>query len=110
MNQLQKNEVWIGEEYVNRVRTFGALGYTIERITHLLSLTKLQKSALLIRLTIPDDPYAIAYANGCAIGEYNIDAELAKQAEKGDIPSIELLEKRKNDRTEIDLRRQLFGV
>lgn len=110
MDQLQKNEAWIGEEYVNQVRTFGALGYTIDRISKLLSLTKIQKAALLLRLTIPDDPYSIAYANGRAIGEYNIDAELAKQAEKGDISSIETLERRKNERIELDLRKELFGV
>lgn len=110
MSQLQKNEDWIGEEYVSQVRTFGALGYSIDRIAKLLSLTKKQKMALLIRLDIADDPYAIAYANGRAIGEYNIDAELAKQAEKGDISSIETLERRKNERIELDLRKQLFGV
>lgn len=110
MDQLQKNEPWIGEEYVNQVRTFGALGYSIDRIAKLLSLSRVQKAALLIRLGIADDPYAIAYANGRAIGEYNIDAELAKQAEKGDISSIEMLEQRKNARIELDLRKELFGV
>ena len=54
--------------------------------------------------------YYDAYENGRALGEYNIDAELAKKAEDGDIDAINTLEERKNLRVELDLRKQLFGV
>ena len=54
--------------------------------------------------------YYEAYLQGLALGEYNIDAELAKKAEKGDNESITLLEERKNERAEKDLRQQLFGI
>ena len=40
----------------------------------------------------------------------NIDSELAKQAENGDIDAIELLEERKNERYFKDLRKELFGI
>ena len=50
------------------------------------------------------------YRNGCALGEYNIDAELAKKAETGDVSAIETLETRKQERTVKDLRNQLFGI
>lgn len=110
-NQLPEMEgIFISEEYLSQVRSFGALGYSPERIVDLLGLSKKEKALLLLRLSLPGDPYAQAYANGKAIGEYNIDAELAKQAEKGNIEAIETLEQRKNERIELDLRKQLLGV
>ena len=53
---------------------------------------------------------SLPYRNGCALGEYNIDAELAKKAETGDVSAIETLETRKQERTVKDLRNQLFGI
>lgn len=100
----------IGEEYVPQVRTFGALGYTPQRICNLLGLRGKEKIALMIRTGLPGDVYHDAYSNGSALGDYNIDAELAKRAESGEIDAITTLEQRKNDRVELDLRKELFGV
>ena len=100
----------IGDEYVSQVRTFGALGYTPQRICSLLGLRGKEKMALILRVGLTGDVYYDAYENGRALGEYNIDAELAKKAEAGDIESINTLEERKNQRIELDLRKQLFGV
>lgn len=100
----------IGEEYVSQVRTFGALGYTPQRICSLLGLRGKEKMALILRVGLIGDVYYDAYENGRALGEYNIDAELAKKAEDGDIDAINTLEERKNLRVELDLRKQLFGV
>ena len=108
MSELVKDE--LSDEYVNQVRTFGALGYTPERICQLLALRKTKRIALLYRITIPGDVYCEAYHQGCALGEYNIDAELAKKAEKGENDAIPLLEERKNERVEKDLRMKLFGI
>lgn len=102
--------VLIGDEYVSQVRTFGALGVTPHRICTLLGLRGKEKTALIVRLSIPGDVYYDAYHNGCALGEYNIDAELAKKAETGDVSAIETLETRKQERTVKDLRNQLFGI
>ena len=63
-----------------------------------------------VTFTLTGDVYYDAYNNGRALGEYNIDAELAKKAEAGDIDAINTLEERKNLRVELDLRKQLFGV
>lgn len=101
---------FISDEYAPQVRTLAALGYTVRRIIALLSLTKAQSTALSIRITIPGDVYYNAYHNGSAVGEYNIDVELAKKAELGDLDAIKMLEERKNERTEKDLRAQLFGI
>lgn len=100
----------IGDEYVSQVRTFGALRYTPERICNLLGLRGKEKIALTLRISIPGDVYHDAYCNGSALGEYNIDAELAKKAEAGDVAAIETLETRKQERLVKDLRNQLFGI
>lgn len=102
--------VLIGDEYVSQVRTFGAWGYTPHRICTLLGLRGKERTALTVRLLMPGDVYYDAYRNGCALGEYNIDAELAKKAETGDVSAIETLETRKQERTVKDLRNQLFGI
>lgn len=102
--------VLIGDEYVSQVRTFDALGYTPHRICTLLGLRGKERTALTVRLLMPGDVYYDAYRNGCALGEYNIDAELAKKAETGDVSAIETLETRKQERTVKDLRNQLFGI
>ena len=109
MSELVVKEI-LSDEYINQVRTFGALNYTPERICQLLALRKAKREALLYRITLPSDVYFEAYQQGLALGEYNIDAELAKKAEKGDNDSITLLEERKNERAEKDLRMKLFGI
>ena len=109
MSELVEKEI-LSDEYVNQIRTFGALNYTPERICQLLGLRKVKREALLYRISIPGDVYYEAYLQGLALGEYNIDAELAKKAEKGDNDSITLLEARKNGRAEKDLRMKLFGI
>ena len=100
----------ISDEYVSQVRTFGALGYSPHRICSLLGLRGKEKIALTIRLSLIGDVYYDAYRNGCALGEYNIDAELAKKAEAGDVAAIETLETRKQERIVKDLRNSLFGI
>ena len=104
------NTLTLGEEYITQVRTFGALAYTPERICKLLQLNPRDSIALQYRISQPGDTYHTAYHNGVALGEYNIDAELAKNAEAGDTDSIEMLEARKTERLEKDLRKELFGI
>jgi hypothetical protein len=102
--------ILIGDEYLSQIKTYAALGYTAKRICTLLPLTEEQKLALALRLAIPGDACCEALQNGLAIGEYNIDAELAKKAELGDIDAITLLKERTHDREEATLRKELFGI
>lgn len=104
------SQVSLPIEYVNQVLTFGSLGYKPERICRLLNLKGEKRLTMMLRLEMPGDDLYEAYHRGRALGEYNIDAELAKQAERGDPDAIELLETRKEERQELDLRLQLFGV
>lgn len=44
------------------------------------------------------------------IRQKEIDEKLAELAKNGDLEAIKLLAERKNDRIELDLRRELLGV
>lgn len=100
----------IGDEYINQVRSLSSLGYTPERICNMLQLSGVKSKILSLRMSLPGDTYNSAYQNGRVAGEYNIDAELAKKSEKGDIDAITLLQERKDLRNELDLRKELFGI
>lgn len=60
MSELVEKEI-LSDEYVNQIRTFGALNYTPERICQLLGLRKVKREALLYRISIPGDVYYEAY-------------------------------------------------
>lgn len=100
----------ICDDYVIQVRTFGALGYTPDRICRLLKLNRKDSISLKLRIELAGDAYNEAYQQGRYLGEYNIDAELAKKAEKGEVEAVMLLEERKHERNVKDLRLKLFGV
>ena len=91
--------------YIPKIRTFGAFGYDPERIADLLGLHGRKRTEL-----IPGDELRVAYDNGRAIGEYNIDVELTKLAERGDIDAITTLAERSKERKMKDLKKDLFGV
>ena len=59
---------------------------------------------------ISDDEFRLAYERGRSIGEYNIDCQLQKQAEAGDIESASLLDERVEKRKIRKLREDLFGI
>lgn len=96
--------------YIPKIRTFGAFGYDPERIADLLGLHGRKCTELIVRLSIPGDELRVAYDNGRAIGEYNIDVELTKLAERGDIDAITTLAERSKERKMKDLKKVLFGV
>lgn len=97
-------------DYTSQIRTFGTLGYSPSRIADILNLAKEDRIELISRIRTPDDNYYKAYQNGKAIGEWNIDAELAKKAEKGDIEAMNTLATRTKEREMKDLKANLFGV
>jgi hypothetical protein len=97
-------------DYSNKIRTFGALGYSAERIADLLGLKGVERAELLLRLIVPGDDYHAAWQNGRAIGEWNVDAELAKLAERGDTDAIHVLAERSRQRVIRDMKNELFGL
>lgn len=100
----------MGDEFLSRIRTYAILGYSRERICRLLDLPRKMQTALYLRLSLPGDVFFETYESGLAQGEKNIDMELAKKAENGDIDAIKLLEERKNERFFKDMRKELFGI
>lgn len=100
----------IGEQYLEEVRNYAEIGYNPQRIANLLGLVRREKMALIVRISLSGDAYNDAYNSGRALGEFNIDKKLQEKANAGDIEAITLLEERKNQRVELDLRKQLFGV
>lgn len=98
------------DEHIGKIKSFGALGYDAHRIADLLGLDAGQRNELLMRLNTPTDSLTIAYEQGRAIGEYNIDVELTKMAERGDGDSAILLAERAKKREVNDLKKRLFGI
>lgn len=98
------------EEYLPKVKNFGALGYSSDRIADILNLSGDVRKAFIYRLTSPGDALYQSYCSGKAIGEYNIDVGIRKQAEAGDTESAILLAERQKQREEEDLRKELFGI
>lgn len=101
---------YIGEQYLKEVREYAEIGCNPQRIAYLLGLTGRERLALIVRISLSGDTYNDAYNNGRTLGEFNIDKKLMEKANTGDIEAITLLEERKNQRVELDLRKQLFGV
>lgn len=100
----------ITDQYIHKVRTFGALGYGADHIADLLGLHGKERLELTVRLSLAGDPLKVAYDNGRAIGEYNVDAELTKLAERGDIDAITTIAARSKERKLRDMKKDLFGV
>lgn len=96
--------------HLPKITTFGALGYSAERIANLLDLQGEERIELISRLSNPTDKLKVAYEKGRAIGDYNIDIALMDQADKGDAVAIETLTARSKERSVKDMRKHLFGV
>lgn len=97
-------------EYVGKVKNFGALGYSPERIANMLGLSGDKRKVFLYKIVTRGDALYDSYVTGQAIGEYNIDVELRKHAESGDVDAVDRLTQRQKDRAEDDLRHKLFGI
>jgi hypothetical protein len=95
---------------LNKIRNFGALNYAPERIADLLGCVGEERRKLLIDFADEQSDVAITYRQGQGIGKYNIDAQLAKDAEKGYPQSIALLQERRKEETIENLKKELFGI
>ncbi|DBA56245.1 hypothetical protein [Porphyromonas gingivalis] len=107
---MEKKSNSLKQDYSPKVRTFGSLGYSPQRIADLLNLKGLERSQFLICINTHGDPLNLAYRNGEVIGEWNIDAALSKQAETGDVDAIKLRNDRILERKIADMKREKFGL
>lgn len=97
-------------EVLQKIKTFGALGLSAKRIALLLGLTSTDEETFLADFNSPESRIYRAYEQGGAIGEYNQDAVLMKQAEKGDLFAIQELKIRQFNRGIEDDRKERFGI
>jgi hypothetical protein len=100
----------MNNELLHKIRNFGALNYAPERMADLLGYTKEQRLELYRFLADERSEVTIAYRQGQAIGKYNIDAQLAKNAEKGDTQAAGLMQERRQTETVENLKKELFGI
>lgn len=94
----------------SKLQSFGALNYSPERIADLLGYAAEERRMLLASLARDDSAAALAYKQGQMICKYNIDAELAKAAEKGDIDAIKMLTELREKETLESIKKELFGI
>lgn len=100
----------IDEQILKRIRDQGALGQTPSQISALLRIPFAERDAFRDEFTRPDTKVYEAYTNGKAMFDYNINVELARAAEKGDIEAITKLDERKQEQKSTELTTELFGV
>ena len=100
----------LDQNTLNKIRNYGALKYTADRICTLLAIEAEEKNAFLQEWDDTNSQIRRYYSQGVAIGEYNQDVELAKLGEKGDVIAIvemhRIQQKRRIDQTKTDL----FGL
>lgn len=95
---------------LTKIRNFGALKYSEKQICKMLGLFGDDELKFMVEFQDENSPIRQYYEQGVAIGQYNIDAELAKQSEKGDVFSIMELNKRQEQNKLNNLKKELFGI
>ena len=100
----------IDQNSLVKIRNYGALKYTPDRICVLLGLDLEESRAFIDEFADLQSQTRRFYEQGVAIGEYNIDVELAKQGEKGDVFAIMEISKQQENRKIDKVRKELFGL
>ena len=97
----------IDEEILKRVRDYGSLGHTPRQVAALLRIRHSEIESFVDEMIRSDTRL---HESGKAIMSYNMNVELAQQAEKGDADSIKLFDQRKQEQRYDDLCSELFGL
>lgn len=93
-----------------KIRNYGALKYEPEQICKILGLSSDDSQRFLVEFQDEESEVRKFYDQGVLFGDYNIDAGLTKQSEKGDIMAIIQLQERQ-EKTKISrLKKELFGI
>lgn len=100
----------IDQNILTKIRNYGALKYTVDRIIVLLGLDPDEAEEFTVLFEDRKSQVRRLYEQGVAIGEYNIDVELAKAGEKGDVFAIMEIGKQQETRKLNQLKKDLFGV
>jgi hypothetical protein len=100
----------LDQNTLNKIRNYGALKYTTDRICALLAIDGDEREAFMREWDDPASQLQRYYTQGVAIGEYNMDVELAKQGEKGDVIAISELQRIQQKRRIDQTKNELFGL
>ena len=100
----------IDEEILKRVRDYGSLGHTPRQVAALLRIRHSEIESFVDEMIRSDTRLHEFYESGKAIMSYNMNVELAQQAEKRDADSIKLIDQRKQEQRYDDLCSELFGL
>lgn len=95
---------------LTKVMNFGALKYGPYKICKLLGFTLEQTDEFLVHFADEQSDIRIKYEQGVSIGDYNLDAELAKLGESGDVLAISTLGTRQYHRKMDEMKKDLFGI
>lgn len=93
-----------------KVKEYGALGYSPERISALLGLTRTLASVFLLRIRTPGDELYVDYHQALVQAQVQVDTKLAEIANNGDLDAIKMQAERGQERLEYELRQKYFGV
>lgn len=93
-----------------KVRNWASLKYSPSRIVTLLDLPKEEAQIFLDDIETDDHPLKKMYEMGSAIGDYNMDVSLVKEAEGGNMDAELQLRDRQRMRKINELKNDLFGV
>ena len=97
-------------DYSKLIFDLAQLGYSITQVVNALNLTSYQRKQVVDRIKSIDDSYNIAYLQGKAKGERDIDKQLTEMAGNGDIDSILAINAKVKENKKNELKAELFGI
>ena len=100
----------LDENTLKKIRDWAALGHTPGQIASLLGVSYQHREAFLDEFPRPDTKVNQYYMQGKAMMDYNVNVELTREAERGDIAAIETLDLRKQNQKVAELLSDLFGI
>lgn len=100
----------LDENTLKKIRDYAAIGHTPGQIASLLRVSYREREMFLDEFTRIDTKVNQYYQEGIAMMDYNVNVELARAAEKGEIEAIEALDKRNQAQKVGELLADLFGI
>jgi hypothetical protein len=83
------------DDFLEKIKGFGILGYSADKIIHILDIQQSQVAAFLNEFYKRGSKLATAYQKGKDVADYTIDLKLWEQAKRGDLKALEAFENRR---------------
>ena len=95
---------------IEQIKGYGKFKYSPERITVLLGLTRVDRQTFLQEFENPESDVRLAYEQGVALGEYEIDEALLKMATDDNVIAATELSRRRYYANINRIKKELFGI